>query len=135
MHGTCCGRRCNFAGIHELCFNPRGRSGYEGGEVNRQIVLLTDYVDPALTDLNEKLVEEYCIIPAKRSQCGYGCSDHAGWTQRGYAATCTAEAGPNDPGLNPSYHTRRDTVDKLDMTYSLEFTKLAMAFVIEVDQA
>lgn len=109
-------------------------SGYEGGASNRQIVLLTDYVDRELTDFNEKLVNEYCDIPAKRSLCGYGCSDHYAWSQRGFAATCTAEAGPYDSGLNPYYHTRQDTIDKLDMSYSLEFAKLALAFTIEIDQ-
>ena len=38
-----------------------------------------------------------------------------------------------DPGLNPYYHTKWDTIDKLDFSYSLEFAKLAMAFVIEID--
>lgn len=122
-------------GVDVIAVYHNEMSGYEGGAANRQIILLDDFVDPELTDLNEKLVEEYCAIPAKRSICGYGCSDHAGWTQRGYAATCTAEAGPRDSGLNPFYHTRQDTIDKLDMSYSLEFSKLALAFVVEVDLA
>jgi len=109
-------------------------SGYEGGPENRQIILLQDYVDNDLQDFNEALVNEYCDIPAKRSICGYGCSDHAAWTNRGFSAVCTAEAGPFDSGLNPHYHTQQDTVDKLDFTYSMEFTKLALAFVLEVDQ-
>jgi hypothetical protein len=46
----------------------------------------------------------------------------------------TAEAGPYDSGLNPNYHTARDTVDKLDFSYSIEFAKLALSFVLEIDQ-
>jgi len=108
-------------------------SGYEGGAANREIILLQDFVDNDLQDFNEKLVNTYCDIPAKKSICGYGCSDHAAWTSRGFSATCTAEAGPYDAGLNPDYHTTRDTVDKLDFTYSLEFAKLALSFVLEID--
>jgi len=106
-------------------------SGYNGGN---GIVLLQDFVDNDLQDFNEKLVEEYCDIGVTKSECGYGCSDHAAWTERGFSATCTAEAGPRDSGLNPNFHTPRDTVDKLDFEYSLEFAKLALSFVIEVDQ-
>jgi leucyl aminopeptidase len=109
-------------------------SGYEGGAANRQIILLQDFVDNDLQDFNEALVNEYCDIPAKRSICGYGCSDHASWTNRGFSATCTAEAGPFDAGLNPHYHTAQDTVDKLDFGYSLEFAKLGLSFVLELDQ-
>jgi hypothetical protein len=58
-------------------------SGYEGGAANRHIVLLQDFVDNDLQDFNEKLINEYCDIPAKKSICGYGCSDHAAWSCRG----------------------------------------------------
>jgi len=106
-------------------------SGYNGGN---GIVLLQDFVDNNLQDFNEKLINEYCDISVTKSICGYGCSDHAAWTERGFPATCTAEAGPRDSGLNPNFHTPRDTVDKLDFNYSLEFAKLALSFVLEVDQ-
>ncbi len=170
-------------------------SGYNAGPATRLIVLLQDYVDTDLQNFNEQLVNEYCLIPPKRSICGYGCSDHAPWTNRGFSAVwcvavppspllssslslplslltpntspnpspptrspraspallspltppppsqnkitiyrSTAEAGPYDSGLNPNYHTARDTVDKLDFSYSIEFAKLALSFVLEIDQ-
>jgi hypothetical protein len=51
----------------------------------------------------------------------------------GYPDVCTAEAGPNGE-VNPYMHTDQDTVDKLDMSYSLEFAKLALSFAIELSQ-
>jgi leucyl aminopeptidase len=123
----------NYAdnGINVVAVYHNEMSGYNSGN---GIVLLQDYVDNDLQDFNEKLINEYCDIGITKSICGYGCSDHAAWTERGFSATCTAEAGPRDSGLNPNFHTPRDTVDKLDFDYSLEFAKLALAFVIEVDQ-
>lgn len=60
----------------------------------------------------------------------YGCSDHAAWHKKGYATVCTAEAGPFG-GVNPQMHKPGDDLSLIDFEYSLEFSKLALAFVVE----
>jgi len=79
------------------------------------------------------LVQTYTSLPYTTDTCGYACSDHASWYAAGYPDVCTAEAGPSGQ-VNPYMHSSQDTVDKLDMTYSLEFAKLALSFAVELAQ-
>lgn len=60
----------------------------------------------------------------------YGCSDHAAWYKKGFAAVCTIEAGPYT-GINPKMHTDTDDLSMIDFEYSLEFTKVALGFAVE----
>lgn len=39
--------------------------------------VITDYVDPALTEFIKEVIDEYCDIPYTLTKCGYACSDHA----------------------------------------------------------
>lgn len=106
-------------------------SGYVGS--SRTITVLQDFVDSDLTRFTEALVAEYSDIPVKQERCGYGCSDHASWTSEGFPAVCTAEGGPYSFGnVNPDMHTDRDSIDKLDMEYQVQFTRVALAFAVEL---
>jgi len=95
------------------------------------VTVLQDYVDLTLTRFVESLVDEYLNIPYTRAVCGYGCSDHASWDGQDFATVCTAEAGPFGD-VNPAMHTDADTIDKLDMSFTVEFAKLCLAFVAEL---
>jgi bacterial leucyl aminopeptidase len=39
--------------------------------------VITDYVDPGLTEFIKEVITEYCDIPYILTKCGYACSDHA----------------------------------------------------------
>jgi leucyl aminopeptidase len=104
-------------------------SGYAGS--NPAVTILQDFVDPNLTRFVESLVNEYLEIPFVRAVCGYGCSDHASFTNIGYSAVCTAEAGPFGD-VNPNMHTDNDLIASMDMDFTLEFAKLALAFLAEL---
>lgn len=54
--------------------------------------IITDFVDPAVTEFNKALVDRYLSIPYKETQCGYACSDHASWTKAGYQSSFTIES-------------------------------------------
>ncbi len=95
-----------------------------------KIGLVTDYTDPSLTDYVEELVNLYLKTPVIRFDCGYGCSDHASWHQKGYPAVTPFEATINTS--NKNIHTPRDVFDsKSDINHALKFTKLALAYVFE----
>jgi len=104
-------------------------SGYVENQAT--VTVLQDYVDLPLTRFVESLVDEYLSIPYTRAVCGYGCSDHASWDAVDYATICTAEAGPFGD-VNPAMHTIDDTLDKLDMNFTIEFARLCLAFVVEL---
>ncbi len=65
------------------------------------------------------------------STCGYGCSDHASWHNRGYPATMPFEARMGQH--NPQIHTSNDTLATVgnQTDHALKFSKLALSFAIE----
>ncbi|KAJ8523501.1 hypothetical protein ONZ45_g16 [Pleurotus djamor] len=68
-----------------------------------EVGVITDFVDPSLTNFNKQLVETYLSIPYVETKCGYACSDH-----------------------------RIDISDEFSFEHMLEFSKLAVAFAIEL---
>lgn len=46
--------------------------------------VITDFVDPGLTEFIKKVVTTYCDIPYVLTKCGYACSDHASASKAGY---------------------------------------------------
>ncbi|KAJ1299335.1 hypothetical protein OPQ81_004996 [Rhizoctonia solani] len=107
-------------------------TGYFKPGTNESIALVTDYTDLGLTKYVEKLISTYSRIPASTYLCGYACSDHASWNKNGFPAACPFEA-PNG-NSNENLHTTQDTtsIDGFSFEHSLEFAKLALAFVYEL---
>ena len=73
--------------------------------------------------------------------CGYGCSDHASWTAKGFPAAMMFEAGkprdPNDPwdlGDFPYIHSTGDTLANMgnSATHSVKFAQFGLAFIGEL---
>ncbi len=97
-----------------------------------QIFMLTDNVDPALSAFTAKLVNTYSGVTASTTKCGYGCSDHASWTKKGYASAMAFESSFD--GMNHKIHTEDDTLANSggDAAHSVPFTKLALAFAVEL---
>lgn len=92
--------------------------------------LIDDYVNKDLVMFLGKLITAYVKQPIKHTQCGYACSDHATWTQNGYAAAIPAEAAYEN--TNPNIHSTRDSIDKLSLTHMTDYLKLATAFAVEM---
>ena len=97
-----------------------------------KIFMLTDNVDPALSAFTAQLVNTYTGVTADETECGYGCSDHASWTKKGYPAAMAFEASFD--GMNHQIHTENDTLATSggDASHSVPFTKLALAFAVEL---
>lgn len=96
------------------------------------IYLLTDNVDPTLSEFTGKLIDAYAGVPRSTTQCGYGCSDHASWTKKGYPSSMAFEASFD--GMNHKIHTSEDTLATSggNASHSVPFAKLAAAFAVEL---
>jgi leucyl aminopeptidase len=92
--------------------------------------LIDDYVDKDLTAYLETLINTYVKQLVGHTACGYACSDHANWTNKGYAAAIPAEAKYEN--TNPNLHSSRDTMDKLSLSHMTDYLKLATAFAVEL---
>ncbi|MBS1959722.1 MAG: M20/M25/M40 family metallo-hydrolase [Bdellovibrionales bacterium] len=95
-----------------------------------QIVFMTDFTNPNLTQFAQKLVDSYVKVKWSTDKCGYACSDHASWTKAGYAAIMPFEATMKND--NKDIHTVRDVIQKLDFKFGLHFAKLGLAFLTEL---
>lgn len=94
------------------------------------IWLITDNVSKDLNQFLVKLINAYVKQPIKYTRCGYACSDHASWTQSGYAAAIPAEAAFEH--TNPSMHTSGDTMEKLSLDHMKDYLKIALSFAAEL---
>lgn len=105
-------------------------TGFRSDVKDKTMWVYRDYVDDRLSDFVEKLIETYLGVPVSRSSCGYGCSDHASWYEKGIPAAFPCETGFDDH--NSSIHSSQDTMDKLTPEHMVNFTKLGLAFAIEL---
>jgi leucyl aminopeptidase len=97
------------------------------------ITVMTDYTNAAQNKFVKDLVAYYQpSLKVSEDRCGYACSDHASWTNRGYVASMPAEALFDDS--NPYIHTPNDTISKSgnNANHALKFAKLALSFAVEL---
>lgn len=96
------------------------------------IWMLTDHVDAPLSAFTGKLVTAYAGVKAATTKCGYGCSDHASWTKKGFPAAMAFESTFNDS--NKAIHSESDTLATMGgaAAHSVPFAKLAVAFALEL---
>ncbi|MCC5792732.1 MAG: M20/M25/M40 family metallo-hydrolase [Legionellaceae bacterium] len=105
-------------------------TGYRNRPDDPSMWLFRDYTDKALTAFNAELIETYVKVPVKYSHCGYGCSDHASWHAVGVPAVFPCETSFEQH--NPYIHSANDTMDLLSLEHMSNFTRLGVAFAIEL---
>lgn len=94
------------------------------------IWLIDDYTNNDLTKFLETLINTYVKKPIDHTKCGYACSDHASWHQKGYKAAIPFEAKfGND---NPYIHTSRDTMEWLSLDHMTNYAQIGVAFAVEL---
>jgi len=108
-------------------------TGYVRSGTVETIGIVTDFVDLQLTQFVRALVTAYTDLPFTNTQCGYACSDHASWTRAGYRSSFPFESVFSN--LNPNIHTNRDLITHLSQSHMLEFSKLGLAFAVEMSLA
>jgi bacterial leucyl aminopeptidase len=97
------------------------------------IWLYTDYTNAAQNQFLANLAATYLPqVSVGYSACGYGCSDHASWHNRGFRASFPHEA--SNANYNKAIHTINDTTATFGNTasHALKFTQLALAYAVEL---
>jgi bacterial leucyl aminopeptidase len=100
---------------------------------NRDIWLYTDFTNAEQNQYLANLAAIYLPwVTVGYSACGYACSDHASWHNRGFRASFPHEAS-ND-WYNRAIHTPNDTVATFggNANHALRFAQLALAYTMEL---
>jgi leucyl aminopeptidase len=116
----------NVVGVMQL-----DMTNYKGSTYD--IVLMTDYTNAAQNSFIQSLIDTYLTgLTRSTSSCGYACSDHASWHNRGYAASIPFESLMSQ--YNPYIHTVNDTLSRSDTTagHAAKFARLAAAYMAEL---
>lgn len=92
-----------------------------------EVTMIGDFTNRGLNQLMHLAVAEYLNVPSLDWNCGYGCSDHASWNRVGVPAT-----SPTEPVTSPNMHTIRDTLATVSYEQVAKFSKLAVAYAIEI---
>ncbi|HET8900184.1 MAG TPA: M20/M25/M40 family metallo-hydrolase [Rhodanobacteraceae bacterium] len=119
-------RQLDVVGVLQL-----DMTDYQGSAAD--IVLIDDYTDATQNAFLASLATTYLPhLLVAHSQCGYACSDHFAWNQRGYAASFPFEAKMGED--NPEIHSSRDTWATLgnQATHAQKFSRLALAWMVEL---
>ncbi|APA13097.1 LAP2 [Sclerotinia sclerotiorum 1980 UF-70] len=92
--------------------------------------VITDFVDPDLTDFIKKIVTEYCTIDFVETRCGYACSDHASASKAGYPSAFVIES--DFKYSDDRIHTSGDTLNFLNFDHMLQHARLTLGLVYEL---
>ncbi len=103
--------------------------------VDMGVLTDTNWTDAPQNQFLRDLITTYLVpdgISFQNTTCGYACSDHASWKQRGYPASLVFEAvfGQHSQNL----HTVNDTLANADAggTHGAKFSRLAAAYMAEL---
>lgn len=115
----------NVVGVLQL-----DMTNYEGS--SEDILVYVDFTNPTQNTFVSNLIGTYLQgLSWGTSSCGYGCSDHASWHNRGFPASFPFEAifGQHSPFI----HTSQDTIAQSgnNANHALKFTRLAAAYMAE----
>lgn len=117
----------NVVAVLNVDMSGYTENGYDAYVLNGK----NDIVDAELTDLCKKLAPIYTKLKLIDGGCGYSCTDSFAWTRFGFPACSVNEASPQKGKLNPGIHSEKDTIDKININYSAEHTKLGLSFILE----
>ncbi|KAL8809862.1 MAG: hypothetical protein Q9200_003045 [Gallowayella weberi] len=92
--------------------------------------VITDFVDPGLTEFIKKIVTEYCEIPYVLTKCGYACSDHASASKAGYPSAFVIES--DFKYADNKIHTTEDKVEYLNFDHMLQHARLTLGLAYEL---
>ncbi|KAG0264632.1 Leucine aminopeptidase 1 [Linnemannia exigua] len=117
-------------GVEVIAMIQNDMTGYVGTKFAESYGVITDYVDPELTELIKVYAREYGDIAVRETKCGYGCSDHASWDKYGYRSAIATEADFSD--ISPWIHGSEDDVTHVDFDHMKQFAKLSLGFAVEL---
>ncbi|MFC0676569.1 M20/M25/M40 family metallo-hydrolase [Lysobacter korlensis] len=121
----------NVVGVLQL-----DMTNYNAG-APKEMQLVTDYSNADLKTFVVNLFDTY-LAPMGHTRgtytCGYGCSDHASWTNAGYPAAMMFEGGDSSGRPFSQIHTANDTLSNMgdSARHSVKFARLGLAFLGEL---
>ncbi|KAH7053251.1 hypothetical protein B0J12DRAFT_50358 [Macrophomina phaseolina] len=92
--------------------------------------VITDFVDPGLTEFIKEVVTTYCDIPYVLTKCGYACSDHASASKAGYPSAFVIES--DFKYSDNKIHTTEDKIEFLSFDHMLQHAKLTLGLAYEL---
>ena len=92
--------------------------------------VITDYVDPGLTEFIKEVITEYCEIPYILTRCGYACSDHASASKAGYPSAFVIES--DFKYSDSKIHTTEDKIEYLSFDHMLQHARLTLGLAYEL---
>ncbi|KAL1296903.1 hypothetical protein AAFC00_004515 [Neodothiora populina] len=92
--------------------------------------VITDFVDPGLTDFIKEVITSYCDIPYILTECGYACSDHASASKAGYPSAFVIES--DFKYSDGKIHTTEDKLEFLSFDHMLQHAKLTLGLAYEL---
>ncbi|KAL9040597.1 MAG: hypothetical protein Q9180_001812 [Flavoplaca navasiana] len=92
--------------------------------------VITDFVDPGLTDFIKKIVTEYCEIPYVLTKCGYACSDHASASKAGYPSAFVIES--DFKYSDDKIHSTEDKIEYLNFDHMQQHARLTLGLAYEL---
>ncbi|KAL2356551.1 leucine aminopeptidase 1 [Cryomyces antarcticus] len=95
--------------------------------------VITDYVNPALTDFIKEIITAYCDIPYILTKCGYACSDHASASKAGYPSAFVIES--DFKYSDKKIHTTEDKLEFLSFDHMLQHARLTLGLAYELAMA
>ncbi|RXW25839.1 hypothetical protein EST38_g116 [Candolleomyces aberdarensis] len=108
-------RSANIIGMSQFDMTAWVKRG-----TREEVGIITDNVDTDLTNFNKELVDTYLDIPYVETKCGYACSDQL-----------KSSFGNSNKNIH-SANDRIDISDEFSFSHMLEFSKLAVAFAVEL---
>lgn len=118
------------AGTDVVAVLQQDMTGYHGS--TEDIAFISDFTNAELNAFLVDLLAAYQpALTSTTTACGYACSDHAPWHNRGFPAAFAFEAKMFED--NPFIHTTSDTVATLggSAAHAAKFARLAAAFMVE----
>lgn len=92
--------------------------------------VITDFVDPGLTEFIKQVITVYCRIPYVLTKCGYACSDHASASKAGYPSAFVIES--DFKYSDDKIHTTEDKIEYLSFDHMLEHARLTLGLAYEL---
>ncbi|CAM2948597.1 aminopeptidase [Legionella pneumophila] len=106
------------------------KTGFRANSDDSTMWVFTDNTNNDLNQYIAKLIKNYIHTPVNFSQCNYECGDHISWSQENIPVTYAVES--DFKNLNPYIGSSSDTMDFLNLEHLANFSKLAIAFSIEL---
>ena len=92
--------------------------------------VITDFVDPGLTQFIQQVIGIYCNIPYVLTKCGYACSDHASASKAGYPSAFVIES--DFKYSDKKIHTTEDKIEYLSFDHMLQHARLTLGLAYEL---